>query len=76
MYTPRLVSPIAPSLAIRLLNAAAGLLATTTPRGYNEEDELIDHLSQNSGKSMTPFEQATVFKKLGEKGYSQVEIAN
>lgn len=49
--------------------------AITVNRSYTEEDELFDHLFQNSGKPMLPHEEANVFKKLTDRGYTQAEIA-
>lgn len=49
--------------------------AIMVPKTYTEEDELFDHLFQNSGKPMLPHEEASVFKKLSDRGYTQTEIS-
>ena len=51
------------------------MVARPVPRGYNEKDELIDHISENSGMKLNAMEEATVFQKLKKFGWSQAEIA-
>lgn len=43
-------------------------------KSYTEQDELLDHLTDNEGKNLTPFEQAFIYKALEEQGMSQKEI--
>lgn len=51
------------------------IIARPVPRGYNEKDELLDHISENSGMKLNPMEEASVFEKLIKFGWSQAEIA-
>jgi ParB family chromosome partitioning protein len=44
-------------------------------RGYNKDDALFDHFIENSGKNLTPLEEAHLFKSLNDRGFSQAEIA-
>lgn len=44
-------------------------------RGYNDEDALLDHIILNSGRPLTPMEQAGIFKTLMGLHWSQVQIA-
>lgn len=53
----------------------ARVIARPVPRGYNEKDELIDHISENSGMKLNAMEEAIVFEKLLKFGWSQAEIA-
>lgn len=46
------------------------------PRGYTEQQELMDHIILNSGKPLTPMEEAVVFQRLKDSGMTQVEIAD
>jgi ParB family transcriptional regulator, chromosome partitioning protein len=50
--------------------------AQTVGKGYNEDQALIEHIICNSGKPLTPMEEAQVYKELLEKGWSQVKIAS
>jgi ParB/RepB/Spo0J family partition protein len=45
------------------------------PKGYSEEDALLDHIIRNSGKPLTAMEEAGVYKTMIGKGYKQTEIA-
>lgn len=51
------------------------MIARPVARGYNEKDELIDHISENSGMKLNAMEEAIVFEKLLKFGWSQAEIA-
>lgn len=42
---------------------------------YNEEKIVLAHISENSGKPLTPIEMAEGFGKLEKLGWTQVEIA-
>ncbi len=44
-------------------------------RGYSEADALLDHIILNSGRPLTPMEQANVFKSLIKLEWTQVQIA-
>lgn len=44
-------------------------------RGYSEEDALLDHIVLNSGRPLTPMEQAGIFKALINLEWTQVQIA-
>lgn len=49
--------------------------ARPVPRGYNDKDELIDHISENSGMKLNAMEEANVFSQLMKFGWSQAEIS-
>lgn len=49
--------------------------AEAAPRSYNEEKELIDHLTLNSGLPLTPMEEANVYERLQKHGWTQKDIA-
>ena len=51
------------------------VIARPVKRGYSEKDELIDHISENSGMKLNAMEEANVFEKLLAFGWSQAEIA-
>jgi len=45
------------------------------PKGTNEEDRTANLLTLNSGKPLTPIEQAKVIKRLIDFGWKQTDIA-
>jgi len=51
------------------------MVARPVPRAYNDKDELLDHISENSGMKLNAMEEANVFEKLLKFGWSQAEIA-
>lgn len=46
-----------------------------TARGYNEEQALLDHVTLNSGRPLTPMEKAGLYKKLINLQWTQKQIA-
>lgn len=50
--------------------------AEAVAKGYNEEKELLDHLTLNSGLPLTPMEEAIVFQRLIDRGWTQKEIGD
>lgn len=52
----------------------ARVKAVKVSQNYNEKDELLDHISENSGKKLTTIEEADVYKKLIGFGWSKAEI--
>lgn len=53
----------------------ARIPAIPVPKGYNEEDALLDHIIRNTGKPLTALEEAGIYKTMIGKGYKQTEIA-
>ncbi len=49
--------------------------AIAVPKGYSDKDELIDHISENSGMKLNVMEEADVYNKLIKYGWTQSEIA-
>lgn len=49
--------------------------ASKVPANYSNKDEIYDHVAQNGGKELTPFEQAKAFKMLDAEGETRKEIA-
>lgn len=47
----------------------------TVGRGYTEEDALLDHITLNSGRPLSPMEQAGIFKALINLEWTQKQIA-
>lgn len=45
------------------------------PVGYTEEQILMDHLILNSGLSLTPLEEASVYQQFIDYGWTQKQIA-
>lgn len=45
------------------------------PRGYTEEDRILDMVICNDGKRLTMFEEGKVYKRLVNLGYQQNEVA-
>ena len=62
----------------RLLNKGveiARVIARLVPKGYTDKDELLDHISENSGMKLNAMEEANVYQKLIKFGWKQSEIA-
>jgi ParB/RepB/Spo0J family partition protein len=53
----------------------ARVKAELVDKNYSESDELIDHVCQNSGKSLLPFEEALIYRQLENLNWTQGEIA-
>ncbi len=53
----------------------ARLNAITVSSKYKDEDEMLDHLFENSGKNLTPFEEAKIYQLLEKCGYNKSEVA-
>lgn len=53
----------------------ARIPAVFVTKDYTEESELLDHFILNSGKPMTPYEEAVIFNKLEKMGWTQMEIS-
>jgi ParB/RepB/Spo0J family partition protein len=51
------------------------VIARPVPKGYTDKDELLDHISENSGMKLNAMEEANVFEQLLKYGWSQAEIA-
>jgi ParB/RepB/Spo0J family partition protein len=51
------------------------VIARPVPKGYTDKDELLDHISENSGMKLNAMEEANVFEQLIKYGWSQAEIA-
>jgi len=53
----------------------ARIKAELVDKHYGVENEILDHFSQNSGKPLTVYEEAIIFKQLEDYGWTQTEIA-
>lgn len=53
----------------------ARIKAELVDKHYGAEQECLDHFSQNSGKPLTVYEEAIIFKQLEDYGWTQTEIA-
>lgn len=53
----------------------ARVIARPVPKGYTDKDELLDHISENSGMKLNAMEEANVYQKLIKFGWKQSEIA-
>ena len=62
-------------LAISKGNDIARIPVILTPKGYKEEDRILDLIRCNDGKHLTAFEEGTVCKRLKVCGYKEKEIA-
>lgn len=48
--------------------------AEVVGKKYTAQEELLDHLTDNEGKNLTPFEQAFIYQELAAGGMKQAEI--
>ena len=53
----------------------ARIPAIPVPSTYSETDAMLDHFTENSGKSLNALEQAECFNRLLSFGWEQAEIA-